>query len=63
MNEHAVLRDGGGASAELRFGLCAAAVSEIATRVPAFRYAPDAGAAFGIAVGDDGALGLTRDTA
>jgi uncharacterized membrane protein len=32
-------------------GLCAAAVSEIATRVPAFRYAPGAGAAFGMAVG------------
>jgi uncharacterized membrane protein len=32
-------------------GLCAAAVSEVATRLPAFRYAPGAGAAFGIAVG------------
>ena len=32
-------------------GLCAAAVSEIATRVPAFRYAPGAGATFGIVVG------------
>jgi uncharacterized membrane protein len=32
-------------------GLCAAAVSEIATRLPAFRYAPGDGAAFGVAVG------------
>jgi uncharacterized membrane protein len=32
-------------------GLCAAAVSEIATRLPAFRYSPSAQATFGIAVG------------
>jgi uncharacterized membrane protein len=32
-------------------GLCAAAVSEVATRIPAFRPGPGQGAMFGIAVG------------